>query len=112
MVDAIARVKTAQRRVGNIPVPGIEANTLIDKFRLVARYRLLRGLALVAEKNCLAAVGVARPLVEDQHPGEVMQVFPLAQLLVGKEIMQCELPRIPRIAGAKLKPGLAGNPRA
>jgi hypothetical protein len=80
--------------------------------RFVARHRLVRGFAQVAEKNRLAAVGVARPFVEDQHPGEVMQVFHLAQLLVGKKIMQCELPGISGIARAELQPGLAWNPRA
>jgi hypothetical protein len=53
---------------------------------------------MIAEKYRLAAIGVARPLVEDQHPGEVMQVFHLAQLFVGKKIMQCQLLRISGIA--------------
>jgi hypothetical protein len=35
----------------------------------------------------LAAIGVAGPLVEDQHPGEIVQVFHLAQLFVGQKIM-------------------------
>src|SRR4029077_4234720 len=64
------------------------------------------------EKNRLAAVGVARPFVEDQHPGEIVQGFHLAQLLVGKKIVQGEPPRISGIARAELQPGLAWDPRA
>src|SRR6202158_1002873 len=74
--------------------------------------RLLRGFALLAEKNRLAAVGVVRPFVEDQHPGEIVQVFHLAQSLVGKRIMQRELQRTSRVAGAKLQSGLARDPLA
>jgi hypothetical protein len=41
-----------------------------------------------------------------------VQVFHLAQLLVGKKIVQGEPPRISGIAGAELQPGLAWDPRA
>jgi len=108
VVDAVARVKTAQRRVREIPFPGIKAKALVDHSRFVARHRLLRGFARVAQKKPSGGRCCCTSICRNQHPGEVMQVFHLAQSLVGKKVVQRELPGISGIAGAELQPGLDG----
>jgi hypothetical protein len=52
-------------------------------------------------------VGIARPLVKNQHAREVMQIFRLAQLLVRQKIVQRHLARIAGIPHSKLRAWLA-----
>ena len=104
LIDAVARIEPAQRRIGKIPLAGIEAKSLVDHHGLIARAPRLD------RKNGLPPVGVAGPLVEDQHPGEIRQIFGLAQLLVGQKIVDRQARRIARIARPNCLPGAARRP--
>jgi hypothetical protein len=69
LVNAVVRVRTSQGRVGKRPLAGIEAVALVDECCGVP----LASLCFSAE-NCLPSVAVARPLVQDKNPGEVLNI--------------------------------------
>ena len=66
----------------------------------------------LAKEQSLAAVRVAQPFVEDQHPGEIMDVFDFAQLLVGQKVVQGHAARISGVSRAELETGTARRARA
>jgi hypothetical protein len=101
----VARVQTAQRGIGKIPLPGIEEESEVDHpcrvtQRCVAQLRITprrvagrwrtgraRGIAGLAKKNRLPAIRVAGPLVEDQNAEEIRKIPGRAQLLIGQKIV-------------------------
>ena len=62
LVDTVAGVHAAQRKIGKIPLAGIETIPLVNERGLVCRSTL----RLAAEYG-LTSICVARPLVEHEH---------------------------------------------
>ena len=62
LVDTVAGVHAAQRRIRKIPLAGIEAIPLVDERRFVSRstFRL-------AAEYCLTPICIARPFIEHDH---------------------------------------------
>jgi len=98
------RLQPAQRRVGKVPFPGVEAKSLVDHHRLPARTPRLE------VEYRLASVGVAGPLVEDQHPAKIAQIFHLPQRIVRQEIVHHRPRRISRKTRPQLPARLARRP--
>src|SRR5260370_15527871 len=83
-------------RIRVIPLAGVEAETLVDHDRLVVTVSILVGLVAIAlrirtglplpEKQCMPSVGIASPLVEDQHACELVYILHRAQLLVRQKV--------------------------
>ena len=90
LVDAVARVEAAQRRVGKIPLPGVEAESLVDHHRLIARTSRLD------EKNACRPLVLQVHLSKTSMPGEIREILDLAQLLVGQKIVHRQPRRIAR----------------
>jgi len=59
-------VQTPSWRIREIPFPGVEAEALIDHPNLV------RSADLLATKDDLPTIGVARPCVEDEHANKII----------------------------------------
>jgi hypothetical protein len=76
----------SSRATGSMPAPRSVSRT--KQWRSFPAFNGTSAIAANSVFNvALAAIGVAGPLVEDQHPGEIVQVFHLAQLFVGQKIM-------------------------
>src|SRR6202051_5082549 len=93
LVDAVARVQPAQRRVGKIPLSGIEAESEVDHHCRITLRNItalrgtgrIRAIAGLAKKNRLPAIRVAGPLVEDQNAEEIRKIPDRSELLVGQK---------------------------
>src|SRR5207245_2954818 len=103
-VDAVPIIKPAQRRVRKIPLPGVEAEPLVDEHGLIAR------TARLQKKDGLPPVRIAGPLVEYQHPRELGEILHLLELFVRQKIVHRQLRRIAGISRAELPPGAARRP--
>jgi len=95
-VNAVAIIKPAQRRIGEIPFARIEAEALIDDHRLIARAPRLQ------KKHGLPPIGIACPFVEDEHAREISQILHLTKLFVRQKIEHVSLRWITRVARIEL----------
>ena len=75
-INKIPRIETAIRSVREIPLAGIEAESLVNHEGLISIS--VTGFGSLPPKKRLPPVGVAGPFVEDQHPREIVQILNLA----------------------------------
>src|SRR5580704_602066 len=68
-VNAVVRVCASKGRVWKRPLAGIEAVALVNKGCSVSMASLR-----FPKEDCLSAVAVARPLVQNKNPGEVLNI--------------------------------------
>ena len=115
LVDQAASVKTLQGRFGEIPVRPVEGVTVVDHAgHKTGTPRPSGRSGFSAPHQCavehrLAAIGVARPLVEHQDGAEILQVDHLGQKRVGEEIVDRGAAGVAGVARAEVPAGLDGD---
>ena len=94
LVYTIVRVYTSERTVRETPLAGIEAVALVDEGCVVA----LASQGLATEDR-LPSIAVARPLVQDKNPREVLNISePSPAARVASSRKSCLDSRSPRTA--------------
>src|SRR5207248_3553299 len=68
LINFIARIDSAQRRVGKRPLAGIETISLVNERGVVL------SLTRFLPEDCLPSIGVAGPFVYAQHAGKITDV--------------------------------------
>jgi len=67
-IDWVYTVEAPKRGIRKIPFRAVKTHPLVD------HYRAIDSVSLLARKYHLATIGVAGPLVKDQHPAKVRDV--------------------------------------
>lgn len=104
-VHAVPRKDPAERRIRKISLAGVEAESLVNHQRLVARF------AALPEKNCLPPVGVTGPFVEDQQAAKARKIHDCAELLLRQKIKHHNFYRRPFLPASLDNANRIASPR-
>ena len=98
LVDTVAGVHAAQRRIRKIPLAGIETIPLVNERRLVCR----SALRLAAE-YCLTPICIARPFIEHDHSRKIFDIRDLLQQAFRQVVEQLAFNRICGVCGSQVQ---------